>query len=235
MHLYVEFFKKMNFSCSNVGDYDQTFAVHSKLFVHTVNRQHAIYINSQHKKSDKEQANTLSNIAMYQIKTHLKQASGYFCFNKYDSCIDQIVSSWHMPALQKGSMLNVLPKAMTDKDYVILLFASLFARRGQLLLITGYAESLIVTQFLEGIPDLKKLQRYILRFINYIPKHLVEFLISPSLIEEILSKNSHDSKNQLIDQILVTSSNFRRNTLTVLSFTRSIQSSGRPFYRTTSR
>ena len=69
----------------------------------------------------------------------------------------------------------------------------------------GYAESLIVSQFLEGIPDLRKLQRYILRFINYLPKHLVEFLVSPSLIEEILAKNNAEAKNQAIDGMLVES------------------------------
>ena len=70
-------------------------------------------------------------------------------------------------------------------------------------MIIGYAECLIVSQFLENIGDLRKLQRYILKFIHYIPKHLIEFLISPSLIEEILSKNSVDSKNESIDAILV--------------------------------
>lgn len=62
---------------------------------------------------------------------------------------------------------------------------------------------MIVSQFLDFIVEHRKLQRYILKFINYIPKHLIEFLISPGLIEEILNKNSSSGKNESIDKILV--------------------------------
>jgi hypothetical protein len=59
-----------------------------------------------------------------------------------------------------------------------------------------------VSQFLENISDLRRLQKYILKYINYVPKHLIEFIISPSLIEEILAKMGTDSKSQAVEASL---------------------------------
>jgi predicted RNA-binding protein with RPS1 domain len=49
---------------------------------------------------------------------------------------------------------------------------------------------------------LRKLQRYILKYINYIPKHLIEFIVSPSLIEEIMAKIMVRNKNETIEASL---------------------------------
>lgn len=69
--------------------------------------------------------------------------------------------------------------------------------------LSGYAESLIVSQYLDGIQDLKRLQKFVLKTVNYFPKHLMEFLVSASLIEEILAKNDAETKNKTTDNILV--------------------------------
>lgn len=66
----------------------------------------------------------------------------------------------------------------------------------------GYVESLIVSQFIDSVHDLRRLQKYILKYINYVPKHLIEYIVSPSLIEEILSKTGSDSKSQTIEESL---------------------------------
>lgn len=42
-----------------------------------------------------------------------------------------------------------------------------------------------------------------LKTVNYFPKHLMEFLVSASLIEEILAKNDAEAKNKTTDNILV--------------------------------
>lgn len=88
-----------------------------------------------------------------------------------------------------------MPKIILENESVFILFASLFVNH-------GYAESLIISQFLENIHELRKIQRYILQFINYFPKHLIDFLVSSSLIEEILAKNQQMSKIEEVDKIL---------------------------------
>lgn len=137
-----------------------------------------------------------SGVTLDIIKHQLVSSSAMFLFNEYNTCVDIIVSCWHMALQHKGSLLSVLPKVVTDKEFSFLLFASLFVMR-------GYAESLILSQFLDNIQELRKLQRYILQFINYFPQHLIEFLISPSLIEEIMSKNMKMMKSNSADKTMV--------------------------------
>lgn len=78
-----------------------------------------------------------------------------FLFNKLKHCVDLIISAWHLALQNKSFSLAVLPKTVINQEYRFLLFASLFMMR-------GYAESLIVSQFLENIFEIRKLQRYIL-------------------------------------------------------------------------
>ena len=131
LHLFTDFFTQINFTCGNIGDYEPTFSSHSKLFLHCHNREQSLEILSLYTRFDKDQAKTLANLANTQTKAQLKMASACFCFNRYDQCIDHIISAWHLPVQQKAStMLSSLPKAMTEPEYVLLLFASLFARRG---------------------------------------------------------------------------------------------------------
>lgn len=143
-----------------------------------------------------------SAVTLNIIKHRLICSSAMFLFNRYNHCVDIVVSCWHMALQHKGSLLNTLPKAVIDKEYSFLLFASLFVMR-------GYAESLILSQFLDNIQELRKLQRYILQFINYFPQHLIEFLISPSLIEEIMSKNTRMVTTENIVDILITNRKMR--------------------------
>ena len=220
---YSEFFGMNNFSCTHIGEFDQTFSVHSKIFILAQNREQSIDLIALSKKPDKDQSNILSNLANTQKRNHLKLASSYFCFNKYDMCIDHIITAWNLPVAQKSNMLTILPKTMTDNEYVLLLFASLFVRKGIPGLTSGYAESLIVSQFIENMPDLRKVQRYILKFINYVPKHLIEFLVSPSLIEEILAKNSVETKNLATESTLVRFSVTRNPSSTTRISTKPIQ------------
>lgn len=198
LHKYAEFFTSSNFTSGNIGDYEQIFTVHSKLFVLAQSREQSLYLLQLYSKFDKDHSNTLNNLSNTQKRSYLKLASSFFCFNRYDLCIDHIITAWNLPVAQRANMLTILPKTTSDNDYFILLFASLFVRK-------GYAESLIVSQFIDSMADLRKLQRYILKFINYIPKHLMDFLISPSLIEEILAKNSIESKNHATENTLVVS------------------------------
>jgi hypothetical protein len=132
---FTEFFATNNFLCANVGEYELTFTSHAKLFYHCHNREQSIAVLDMYSRHDKDQPKTLSNLANMQIKAQLKMASAYFCFNRFDQCIDGIISAWHLPVQQKAAtMLSSLPKAMTENEYVLLLFASLFARKGNPLL-----------------------------------------------------------------------------------------------------
>ena len=210
---YAEFFAASNFASTNIGDYEQIFAVHSKLFVLAQHREQSLHLLQLYAKFDKDHANTLNNLANTQKRSHLKLASAYFCFNRYDLCIDHVITAWNLPVAQRANMLTILPKAASDNEYFVLLFASLFVRK-------GYAESLVVSQFIDSMADLRKLQRYILKFINYIPKHLMDFLISPSLIEEVLAKNSVEAKNHATENTLVVPAHPRDTCSTVPSSTK---------------
>lgn len=144
----------------------------------------------------------ISSTTLIHIKQKLTCSSAMFLFNRYKVCVDLIISAWHLALQNKGSILNVLPKTINNQEYSFLLFASLFVMR-------GYAESLIISQFLDNVTELRKLQRYILQFINYFPKHLIEFLMSPSLIEEIMNKNMKIVKSDSADKTLVIFLNFQ--------------------------
>lgn len=127
---YVNFFQLNSFSCQSIGEYDHTMSAHCKLFMLAMNREQSLYVMSLHSKNEKEHANTFTNLAMTQMKICLKQASAYFCFNKYDQAIDHIITAWQLPVSLKGTMLESLPKLLTDSSYTLLLFTSLFVRKG---------------------------------------------------------------------------------------------------------
>jgi hypothetical protein len=103
----------------------------------------------------KSLASVISNTTLIQIKQKLVNASAMFLFNRFKVSVDMIISAWHLALQNKGSILNSLPTTINNQEYSFLLFASLFVMR-------GYAESLIISQFLENIAELRKLQRYIL-------------------------------------------------------------------------
>jgi hydroxymethylglutaryl-CoA reductase len=97
----------------------------------TLNREQSLYVLGLNKTNDKDQANTLNNLAMTQMRVALKQASAFFSFNKYDQCIDNIITAWQLPVSLKGTLLDSLPKILTDSSYTMLLFLSLFVRKGR--------------------------------------------------------------------------------------------------------
>lgn len=146
----------------------------------------------------KNLGSVISNSIMFQIQQTLICASAMFLFNKLKNSVDLVIAGWHLALQNKNFSLSVLPKTVINQEYRFLLFASLFMMR-------GYAESLIVSQFLENIFEIRKLQRYILQFINYFPRHLIEFLFSPSTIEEIMSKNMKMVKGDCAEKTLVNS------------------------------
>lgn len=127
---YISFFQTNSFSCQSIGEYDHTMSSHCKLFMLAMNREQSLYVMGLHSMNEKEYANTFTNLAMTQMKVCLKQASVYFCFNKYDHCIDHIITAWQLPVSLKGTMLESLPKLLCDSSYTLLLFTSLFVRKG---------------------------------------------------------------------------------------------------------
>lgn len=108
-----------------VGEYEHSFAVHSRLFYIVFDREQALNLPTLEGEA---------GLANAQLTATLKLASVYFCFNRFDLCSELIISAWNLPLHDKQSMLASLPKGPAESEFTLFLFASLYARRGRLLL-----------------------------------------------------------------------------------------------------
>lgn len=127
---YAAFFAEQNLLCSNVGEYDTLLGTLVKLFTHVMGRAESLQITELYNTNDKDPGSLLVDLAVNQIQTQFKLASVYFLFNKYDQSIECIISAWHMSIQQKSLLLNSLPKQLLQKEQILLIFSSLFARKG---------------------------------------------------------------------------------------------------------
>lgn len=127
---YATFFAEQNLLCANIGEYDVLLGTLVKLFTHVMGRADSLYITGLYNKNEKDPGTLLVDIAVIQIQTQFKLASVYFLFNKYDQSIECIISGWHMSIQQKSLLLNSLPKQLLQKEQILLIFTSLFARKG---------------------------------------------------------------------------------------------------------
>lgn len=128
---FTDFFTSGSFSYQTIGEHEHTLTTHCKLFMLALGREQSLYVVELNKANDKDQANTLNNLAMTQMRVALKQAAAFFAFNRYDQCIDNIVTAWQLPLSLKGTLLDSLPKMLADNSFTMLLFLSLFVRKGK--------------------------------------------------------------------------------------------------------
>lgn len=117
-----DFFASQNFTCGMVGDYEHSFAVHSRLFYIVFDREQTLTLPTL----EGEAA-----VANAQLTATLRLASVYFCFNRFDLCSELIISAWNLPLHDKQSMLASLPKGPAESEFTLFLFACLYARRGK--------------------------------------------------------------------------------------------------------